>query len=129
MCRTRKPDRTGTPIVLLLLAFHAHSFASPAAHVSYDRAWWNATESDQRTEFLAGYGDCAVSDFGEVELANAQWNVIEQEISRYDATHTKAEEGVPSLFVRFGSSRPPSMDPAPEIYSEPHGFFDGDYRR
>jgi hypothetical protein len=100
-----------------------------SAQPRYDRAWWNATDTDQRTEFLAGYGDCALHDLGQGDLANAQWNVIEPEITRYYSSHAEAVETVPVLFVRFGSARPPSTDPAPEVYPGPHGFFDGDYWR
>ena len=115
--------------ITTLLVICIVSTTASAGPATYDRAWWNATDTDQRTEFLAGYLDCAGNDLGNKAVANAQWDVIEPEITRYYSTRTETAETVPSLLLRFGSGRPPSTDPAPEVYPGSHGFFDGDYWR
>lgn len=125
MCRNHSIHRTKLASLLPILVFCSHCMASTSS--SYDRIWWNATDTDQRTEFLAGYSDCAIYDFGESDLSNARWTVIERKITQYYSTHPEAKEAAAALLVRFGSNRPRSTDLAREVYPGPHGIFDGDY--
>ena len=100
MRRNRNFHRTKILVFLPFVVFCVQSIMASTAHPSYGRAWWKAVDRDQRTEFLAGYADCAINDLGQGDLANAQWNVIEPEITRYYSSHAEAVETVPALFAR-----------------------------
>ena len=96
---------------------------------TYDYGWWQSTPVDERTQFIAGYLDCAAYDLGETKLADAQWNVIEPKITTYYASQPKSiHRTVPSLILILGVSSH-STDPAAERYPGKHGIFDGDYWR
>ena len=100
-----------------------------SAQSTYDRVWWESTGKDERTQFVAGYLDCAAYDDGNTRLAEAQWNGIEPEITRYYASHPQmTRRTVPSLILALGAASR-STDPAGEPYPEKHGIFDGDYWR
>jgi hypothetical protein len=100
-----------------------------SAESTYDRVWWESTGKDERTQFVAGYLDCAAYDDGNTRLAEAQWNGIEPEITRYYTSHPQmTRRTVPSLILALGAASR-STDPAGERYPEKHGIFDGDYWR
>ena len=98
---------------------------------TYDRVWWQSTPQDERTQFIAGYLDCAAYDLkaGETKLAEAQWNVIEPKITTYYASQSGSNfTTVPSLILILGVSSH-SPDRAAERHPGKHGIFDGDYWR
>jgi hypothetical protein len=76
-----------------------------SAQSTHDRAWWESTGKDERTQFVAGYLDCATDDHGNTNLAEAQWNRIEPEITRYYASHPQmTRRTVPSLILALGAA-------------------------
>ena len=116
-------------VILVLLAIGAVPILGSVSQSKYDSAWWQSTSQDERTEFIAGYLDCATYDMGESKLADAQWNVIEPKITTYYTSQTESNrQTVPSLILRLGLSSH-SADRGPELNTERHGIFDGDYWR
>lgn len=116
-------------LFLISIIFGTMTFWGSSIQGPYDRVWWGSTPKDERTEFIAGYIDCATYDRGNAELANAQWNLIEPKITTYYASHPDAiHRMVPSLILALGSGGG-STDQAGEQYPEKHGIFDGDYWR
>jgi hypothetical protein len=96
---------------------------------TYDHVWWQSTPQDERTQFIAGYLDCAAYDLGETKLADAQWNVIEPKITTYYASQSGSTlRTVPSLILTLGVNSH-STDRAAERHPGKHGIFDGDYWR
>jgi len=95
----------------------------------YDSVWWRSTPQEERTQFIAGYLDCAAYDLGKSKLADARWSVIEPKITAYYASQAESNhETVPSLVLRLGLISH-SADRGPELHGEKHGIFDGDYWR
>jgi hypothetical protein len=115
--------------ILIFLIVGTMPLLGSALRSTYDYIWWQSTPQDERTQFIAGYLDCAVYDLGQIKLADAQWNVIEPKITTYYASQPKSlHRTVPSLILTFGVSSH-STDPAAERYPGKHGIFDGDYWR
>lgn len=115
--------------ILVLLILGTVPLLGSSLRSTYDHIWWQSTPQDERTQFIAGYLDCAVYDLGKTKLAEAQWNVIEPEITTYYASHPESiHRTVPSLILTLGASSG-STDQGPERYPEKHGIFDGDYWR
>jgi hypothetical protein len=112
-----------------LLALGTMPVLGSSEPAAYNDAWWGSAPHDERVEFIAGYIDCAVYDQGDTQLAGVQWNVIEPEITRFYASHSKAtNQTVPSLILSLGV-KSHSNDHTSEQHSEKHGIFDGDYWR
>lgn len=122
MCK----NRYWTFALLIILAV---PMLGSAPQNKYDSVWWQATPLDERTQFIAGYLDCAAYDFGRTKLSDAQWNVIEPKITMYFASHSGTiPRTVPSLILSLGRSSH-SADREPEIHAGQHGIFDGNYWR
>lgn len=89
----------------------------------YKRAYWVATSKDQRTQFIAGYIDCAVEDKGRNDLENSSWHTLELKISRFYASHPKTKLSVPNLISKFRQK----ASPPPGGEYHPEGIFHGQY--
>jgi hypothetical protein len=96
------------------------------AQVRHDRVWWNTSDVGERTQFVAGYIDCAVYDQEDSHLEYAQWNEVERRITQFYSAHAETHRDVGSLISKFGRD---GKLPAPggERFLGPHGIFDGDY--
>jgi hypothetical protein len=80
--------------------------------------------------FLAGYIDCVVYDAGKTQLADAQWNVLEVQISKYYSAHaSEIQTPVAVLLMRFGNNQGKNAASGGESYPGKHGMFDGEYWR
>lgn len=122
MCRNRY-------FILIFLIIGTVPLLGSSLRCKYNYFWWQSTPQDERTQFVAGYLDCAVYDLGKTNLAEAQWNVIEPKITTYYASQPESiHRTVPSLILTLGVNSH-STDQAAEHHPGKHGIFDGDYWR
>lgn len=116
-------------LILILLIAWTLPILGSASRSPYDSVWWQSAPKDERTQFVAGYLDCAAYDLGDTKLTDAQWNVIEPKITTfYNSQPKSVHKTVPSLIVTLAVSSH-STDPAGERHPGKHGIFKGDYWR
>jgi hypothetical protein len=115
--------------VILCILFIS-SFSACAEETSYDGKWWNSVSKDQRTEFIAGYIDCASDDAGQLNLANASWNLLEPKITKfYRENASNLMKPVITVLLQITLQERPQKRKDGEVFSEKHGIFDGEYWR
>ena len=95
-----------------------------------DGRWWLSKGNDERVEFLAGYLDCYVNNFGDTKTFTESWYTYEQRITRYyqQNPHGVARH-VTSVLFDVRSENPPKPHKDGEVWIEKRGFFNGEYWR
>ena len=92
----------------------------------YDGGWWLAGDSDERSGFLDGAADCLTS------VAHAKWlshsvQGLDAKISEYYKTHPQ-DTGMNVADVwrqMLSESQPTKPAPGGEVWTNPHGYYDG----
>lgn len=109
----------------------------PKASTGYDGNWWGATEPQERDGYLSGADDCLTSA---AHVGRAFWgtsaaftnDVSNAEVTKYYRDHP-ADRKLSVIEVwrrlgpQIGKDTPPTK--GGEIYTNPHGYFDGTFYR
>jgi len=110
----------------------------PEKQLIYDGTWWQAANKERREGFFWGAGDCLTSEvhiskgfFGTSKNTTA--NTFDQQIAKYYAAHP-ADRKLPVIEVwrKTGRQMADATPPQPsggEVYTNRHGFLDGQWYR
>jgi len=105
-------------------------FSACAGAISYDGNWWNSVSKGEKTDFLAGYINCAVYDAEQTNMAGVAWNLLEPEITKFYRENTsELKTPVVTVLAQFGSTEKLKPPPGGESYPGKYGMFDGEYWR
>lgn len=117
--------RSAVPILLLL------GLAAAQQSRKLDGNWWLSIEANERVEFLAGYIDCYTSDFGDKNRTFPEsWYAYAPRITRYYTQNPqKVTRRASSVLLDVRSKTPPKPQKGGEVWTEKHGFFNGQYWR
>jgi hypothetical protein len=97
----------------------------------YDGAWWLAADPSERTGFLDGASDCLLSKAHEKWPANTRPEMDQESITLHYKTNPKdVHASVADVWRKTASkSTRPKPVPGSEVYTNPHGYFDGEFWR
>lgn len=118
------------PIFLLApFCFSLALRAQAPAHSrpEFGRSWWTHLSNNEGHGFLSGYSDCTYAVKGAAAAgANISVRDLSRRISTYFANHKGSALSVPELADRIDHSVPhPHPMPGSEVYTNPHGYYDG----
>lgn len=102
--------------------------ASAQTH-KFDGNWWRDLHDGERVEFLAGFMDCYADDLGDVNKTFTEsWYTYAPRITQYYESHPQ-KIARPVIWVLFDvrNPHPPKPLDGGEVWTEKHGFFNGDY--
>jgi hypothetical protein len=94
----------------------------------FDGKWWSRTDAEERAGFLSGSADCLT------EAAHAKW--LTYSVQGLDAKITKyykdnpldGQMSVADVWRKvLEQSHPTKSPPGGEVWTNPHGFFNGDW--
>lgn len=104
------------------------SYPALAQTPNFDGNWWRDLHDGERVEFLAGFIDCYTNDFGDNRTFLESWYTYAPKITKYYDSHPKK---IARLVIRVlfdvRSPHPPKPLEGGEVWTEKHGFFNGDY--
>ncbi len=93
-----------------------------------DGKWWSSLYDQEQVEFLAGYIDCYGNDLGNKGTFVESWYTYAPRITAYYENHPEWQtRPVTSVLFAVRSKTPPKPLRGGEVWTEKHGFFDGDY--
>ena len=99
----------------------------------YAGHWWQAAVPDERSGFISGYLDCYLWEYkGPARYSHRSLKALGDLVSEYYERHqAQLSASVTSVLLRFRDlpGDPATMPSGREVYSEPHGFYDGNYWR
>jgi len=96
----------------------------------YDGDWWARAAPDERSGFLQGAADC-LEWAAHAKLPRAI-DHLEEQIDRYYKAHpTDRNIAVTTVWQRVSTQGSPAKPSPPggEVWTNPHGFFDGQWWR
>jgi hypothetical protein len=97
----------------------------------YDGVWWLAADPSERTGFLNGASDCLMSKAHEKWPANTRPELDQESITQYYKTNAKDVHASIANVWREIVSKSTRRKPVRggEVYTNPHGYFDGEFWR
>jgi hypothetical protein len=119
------------PIARMLLATLLGAIAVGQQTKSLDGHWWQTLDNDERVQFLAGFIDCYVYDFGDRNNTFPEsWYTYAPRITQYyQQPNSQVSRSVTSVLFDIRSKHPAKPLPGGETWTNRHGFFNGEYWR
>ena len=98
---------------------------------SFDGRWWGRVSKAQKSAWVDGYGDCHIYDKGQRnDFAGTRMPMLVDKISDYyRKQHEHGERDLSLVVLEQARSMHVPETPGGEVYSNPHGFYLGDYFR
>ncbi len=96
-----------------------------------DGDWWIRASSAQRTGWLNGFADCWAYDKDRADdVKGAPFSILTEKINNfYRSNPTQLRRSLPKTFVEQAKRINVPEAPGGEHYTQPHGYYTGDYFR
>lgn len=96
----------------------------------YNGQWWLSASKDRRSEFIAGFCDCAISDNSQDKLGSVSWHILEPMVTEiYEQHGSDLKTPVTSVLMDVRFQNKFRTAKGGERYPAKHGVFDGEYWR
>jgi hypothetical protein len=103
---------------------------TPKREAAYGGQWWSGADSEEKAGFLNGTADCLISNAHQKWITRSvEWAV--HKITEYYKTHPASQTTpVPEVWHKVISASPRESPPkGGEVFTNPHGYYDGQYWR
>ena len=114
-------------ITVLFSCVLIHAQTTTRVTQQFGHDWWISTRTGEQHGFLSGYLDCR---FPKPDASAKGYGLSVRDLSsRIDTFYARNKEtnlSVPQLVDKIdGPAQPPPSPPGAEVYTNPHGYYDG----
>ena len=98
-------------------------------HTAYDGRWWRSIAHEEQIGFVEGFGDCYKWDYRhDAPFQDRSFQAIADLVTA-GLDHDSARLSTPVATLLLDTSPGPRPEPGGEVWSNPHGYFDGQFWR